>query len=87
MRLTTTTWSLRSIMVLTSILRPLRLIPWRSARSRMNSNFSEVSSSALDGMQPTFRQVPPRAGLPCLLIHSSATAVFMPSWAQRMAAT
>ncbi len=38
-------------------------------------------SSAFEGMQPTFRQVPPRASRP------STTAVFRPSWAQRMAQT
>ena len=38
-------------------------------------------SSAFDGMQPTFRQVPPRVSRP------STQAVLRPSWAQRMAQT
>ncbi len=39
------------------------------------------SSSALDGMQPTLRQVPPRAW------RFSTRAVLRPSWAARMAHT
>jgi hypothetical protein len=34
-----------------------------------------------DGIQPTFRQVPPR------VLYFSIMAVFMPNWAQRIAAT
>ena len=41
---------------------------------------SAVSSSALDGMQPRFRQVPPS-------LSRSTMATFMPSWAARMAPT
>ncbi len=41
---------------------------------------SEVRSSALVGMQPQLRQMPP-------MFSRSTTAVFMPSWAARMAAT
>jgi hypothetical protein len=37
-------------------------------------------------MQPTFRQVPPRLGLPCLFFQSSMQAVLKPSWAARIAA-
>ena len=43
-------------------------------------------SSALDGMQPTRRQVPPRAGLPSLPSAASMQATFMPSCAARIAA-
>ncbi len=41
---------------------------------------SEACSRALDGMQPTFRQVPPRVSRP------STQATFRPSWPARMAA-
>ncbi len=44
------------------------------------SNISEACSRALDGMQPTFRQVPPRVA------RESTQAVFRPSWPARMAA-
>ena len=53
---------------------------------RACSYCSEDSSSALDGMQPTLRQVPPSAGFPAGLFHSSTQAVFRPSWAARIAA-
>jgi hypothetical protein len=42
---------------------------------------SEACSSALDGIQPTLRQVPP------WVARFSITATFMPSWAARMAQT
>ena len=41
---------------------------------------SEACSRALDGMQPTLRQVPPRVARP------STMAVFRPSWPARIAA-
>jgi hypothetical protein len=43
---------------------------------------SEACSSALDGMQPTFRQVPPKAPTPRLSIQ----ATDWPSWPRRIAA-
>ena len=46
-----------------------------------SSNSSEACSSAFDGMQPTFRQVPPK------VLSFSTTAVFKPSCAARMAQT
>jgi len=46
-----------------------------------SSNSSEACSSALEGMQPMLRQVPPKVG------HFSTTATFMPSCAARIAAT
>ena len=46
-----------------------------------SSNNSEACSSALDGMQPMLRQVPPKVA------HFSTTATFMPSCAARIAAT
>ena len=50
---------------------------WRRAFQKS----SLESSSALDGMQPTRRQVPPSAG------SFSTQATRMPSWAARIAAT
>ena len=41
---------------------------------------------ALDGMQPQLRQVPPKLGKPSLPSDLSMHAVFMPSWAARIAA-
>ena len=46
-----------------------------------SSNTSEACSSALEGMQPMLRQVPP------WVLRFSTTAVFRPSWAARMAQT
>ena len=44
------------------------------------SYISEACRSALDGMQPTFRQVPPRVA------RFSTQATLSPSWPARMAA-
>ncbi len=44
------------------------------------SNISEACRSALEGMQPTFRQVPPRVA------RESTQATFRPSWPARIAA-
>ncbi len=44
------------------------------------SNSSEACSSALEGMQPTFRQVPPSVP------RFSTIATLSPSWPARMAA-
>ena len=57
------------------------LMPNVSKRWPARSNISEVCSSAFDGMQPTFRQVPPKVGL------FSMTATLRPSWAALMAQT
>ena len=45
------------------------------------SNFEAAWMMALDGMQPTFRQVPPRPSPP------STSTVSSPSWPQRIPAT
>ena len=45
-----------------------------------SSYISEACSSALEGMQPTFRQVPPRVS------RISTQATFRPSWPARIAA-
>ena len=46
-----------------------------------SSNFSDAESRAFDGMQPTFRQVPPSAD------RFSTHATLKPSWAARIAHT
>src|SRR6266496_1836844 len=51
-----------------------------SSASRTSSSTSATRSTAFAGMQATFRQRPPTTSL-------SMTAVFMPSWAARIAAT
>ena len=74
--------------------RPCRPASWPNRRWALApirpifSKFSWVScsmwvacSSALEGMQPTFRQVPPSVSRP------STQATFRPSWAARMAQT
>src|SRR5207244_7004054 len=59
---------------------PSILIPWRVKPCRRCANFCELSSNALDGIQPTLRHVPPRNS-------RSTQATFIPSCAARMAAT
>ena len=54
-------------------------MPNSSSRCSM-CQVSDERSSALVGMQPQFRQMPPMRS-------RSTTAVFRPSWAQRMAQT
>jgi hypothetical protein len=48
--------------------------------SRVSAITLAACKSALDGMQPTFRQVPPR-------LSPSMSTVGMPSWPARIAAT
>jgi hypothetical protein len=60
------------------------LLPFRPILAKLCSascSWWEACSSALDGMQPTFRQVPPSVSRP------STQAVLRPSCAQRMAQT
>ena len=49
-------------------------------------NSSQDSSSALEGMQPAFRQVPPKALLPSRFFHSSIQATLSLFCAARIAA-
>src|SRR3974377_210442 len=56
-------------------------IPILAKQCPPSSNSSEACSSALDGMQPTFRHVPPNVA------RLSTTAVLRPSCAARMAHT
>ena len=78
--------SLRACIFATSIFAPETVMPCGSRCWRTLSYSSEVASSALDGMQPTLRHVPPRASSPFALRHPSMHAVFNPSCAARMAA-
>ncbi|MNP14766.1 hypothetical protein D3C76_1071020 [compost metagenome] len=71
--------ALRPTMAGTSMVTPAWLIPWILKPSSASWNFQELSSSALEGMQPTFRQVPPRANLPSPSVYFSMQAVDRPS--------
>ena len=79
--------ALRPTIAATSIFTSPVEIPWTLKLSLASLYFQELSSSALEGMQPTFRQVPPRASLPSASVYFSIQAVFRPSWAALMAAT
>ena len=79
--LSLTTLFLLAIMVGRSSSTEPSLMPWPARLCLASSNFSELVSSALDGMQPTLRQVPPS------VLRCSTQAVFRPSCAARMAAT
>jgi hypothetical protein len=57
------------------------LTPWSASLWRASSKCSEDCSSALDGMQPMLRQVPPSVA------RFSTQATFMPSCAARIAQT
>ena len=50
---------LRASIAGTSSLMPLTEMPWRSRPVATSAYFCELSSRVLEGMQPTFRQVPP----------------------------
>ncbi|MNY28403.1 hypothetical protein D3C86_1623770 [compost metagenome] len=56
--------SLRLSILGTSTLTSPTVMPWSARWCEAFSNSSEEASRALDGMQPTFRQVPPRRGSP-----------------------
>ena len=76
-----TTSLLRFISWAKSSLGGASTMPWTPRSWPACSNRCEDCSSALDGMQPTLRQVPPKVA------RFSTTATFMPSWAARIAAT
>ena len=76
-----TTLSFRAIIWLRSSETPATLTPCCASACSASAYFSEDCSSALEGMQPILRQVPPR------LARLSTQAVFIPSCAARMAAT
>jgi hypothetical protein len=76
-----TTSSLRAIICVMSASTSDTLIPCAAKLCFALKKCSEESSSALEGIQPTLRHVPPRVG------YFSINAVFIPSCAQRIAAT
>jgi hypothetical protein len=73
--------ALKAIIFARSSFGALTPIPISAKWLRASSKRSEACSKAFDGMQPTFRQVPP-----CVL-RFSTTATFSPSCAARMAQT
>ena len=75
-----TTWSLRASMAVTSICTSPVWMPWWASLCLASWKRWELSSRALEGMQPMFRHVPPRNW-------RSTQATFRPSCAARMAAT
>src|SRR5262249_41251392 len=70
--------SLRPIIVGTSMLGPVALMPWSLNECVRLWNCFDESSSAFDGMQPTLRQGPPSAALPSRPAHASTQAGFGP---------
>ena len=78
--------SLRAIIFARSTFAPPTSMPCSPRWCSASSYFSLEASSAFDGMQPTFRQVPPSAGSPFGVVHFSAQATFSPSCAARIAA-
>ncbi len=78
--------SLRDCIFATSIFAPVTLMPCGSRCLLTFSNSSEEASSAFEGMQPTLRQVPPRASSPLGFFQPSMHAVLKPSCAARTAA-
>ena len=81
-----TTLSLRAIIRGTSIDSPCTSIPCCANACPAWWKCSDDCSSAFDGMQPTFVQVPPGAGFPSGRVPSSMQAVEKPSCAARIAA-
>ena len=81
-----TTASLRAIMRGTSTATLPTSMPSSPNLPFASAYLCEASRRALEGMQPQFRQVPPRVGLPSAPRALSMQAVFMPSCAPRMAA-
>ncbi len=76
-----TTSALRACMRARSSLIPSTTMPCSAQACWVAEKFSLECSSALLGMQPMLRQVPPRVA------RFSAQATFRPSWAARMAQT
>ncbi len=74
-----TTPSLKARSLATSTLGSETRMP-RSAAPRISSTRLPTAMKALEGMHPQFRQTPPSESL-------STSAVLLPSWASRMAAT
>ncbi len=78
--------SLRPSIFATSIFTPSTVMPWSARWCDVFSNSSDDASSAFDGMQPTFRHVPPSFSAPAGFFHFSIHATVLPSCAARIAA-
>ncbi len=78
--------SLRASIFATSIFTSPTVMPWSARWCEVFSNSSDEASSAFDGMQPTFRQVPPSFSAPAGFFHFSIQATVLPSCAARIAA-
>ena len=76
-----TIFFLRFIMAARSSSTPETFTPWAAKLFVASRYFSLDSRRALEGMQPTLRQVPPRG------FSFSMQATLRPSWLARMAAT
>ena len=76
-----TPWSLKASILARSSFGGGTSMPMRGEAVPGLLERSEACSSALDGMQPTLRQVPPKVA------RFSTTATFSPSCAARMAHT
>ena len=76
-----TTSALRACMRARPSFIPSTTIPWSAKACETSEKFSLDCSSALLGMQPTLRQVPPRVA------RFSTQATLNPSWAPRSAHT
>ena len=79
--LAATTSFLRACMRARSSLISPTMMPWSAKPCDSSWKLSVLCSSALDGMQPMLRQVPPSVA------RFSTQATFMPSWAARRAQT
>ena len=78
--------SLRACILAMSSFTPETEMPCSSRWWPAFSYSSEDDSKALEGMQPTLRQVPPRASSPFAFFQPSMQAVLSPSCAARTAA-
>ena len=81
-----TTASFCAIILATFIDTPSASMPRVAKPVVASTNLCDASSSALDGMQPQFKQVPPKVGWPAPFTDLSMQATRVPSWAARIAA-
>src|SRR5690606_25832803 len=78
--------SLRASILAISTFAPDTLMPCSPSWLFTFSNSSDEASKAFDGMQPTFKQVPPSAPSPAGFFQRSTHATLKPSCAARIAA-
>ena len=74
-----TTSDLRCCIFLTSTLTLPTVIPNSEYSSCALAYLWDMSSNVFEGMQPTFKQVPPGRGVPPSSVHESMHTVFKPS--------